>query len=46
MPIDLTSNFIGYFDASLQEVFHLPSGEQIKPPKYFLDNLKKNSMQF
>lgn len=47
MPIKLSSDILGYFDASLQRTFNLPTDENhVKLPSDFLTDLQTNSMQF
>ncbi|MBE4704308.1 hypothetical protein [Spiroplasma platyhelix] len=47
MPTKLSSDVLGYFDASLQRAFKLPVDEnQAKDPSDFLTDLQKNSMHF
>lgn len=46
IPPRLTSDFIGYLDATLQTLNTVPSATKQKSASEFLDDLKQNSMQF
>lgn len=47
MPTRLSSNIIGYFDASLQRAFNLPAeDDEAKNASDFITDLQKYSMHF